>query len=263
LSVPKIMGILNITDDSFYDGGRFLNEKEIYLQAEKLIKEGVDIIDIGAYSSRPGAMDISEELEVERLKLGLKVVKSISENIPISVDTFRASVARKAIEHGGDIINDISGGNLDEEMFKTVSELNVPYIVMHMVGNPQNMSQNTYYDHLLMDMFNYFSKKLKQLTQFGIKDVIIDVGFGFSKTIPQNYTLMNNLGCFQMLNAPLLVGISRKSMIYNVLETSAEKALNGTSVLNAISILKGAKILRVHDVKIAKEVITLTNLISS
>ncbi len=261
LTIPKIMGILNITDDSFYDGGRFVNEKEIYVQTEKLIEDGADIIDLGGYSSRPGAKHISVELEIERVKMGLRIVRSISKNIPVSVDTFRSSVARNAVECGADIINDISGGNLDDNMFKTISELKVPYVLMHMVGNPQNMDQNTSYDHFMVDIINYFSKKLKQLTQIGIKDVIIDVGFGFSKTIPQNYTLLSNLACFQMLNTPLLVGISRKSMIYKLLESTADNALNGTSVLNAISIIKGAKILRVHDVKFAKEVITLTNMI--
>lgn len=255
------MGILNITDDSFYDGGRFVNDKEIYVQTEKLIEDGADIIDLGGYSSRPGAKHISVELEIERVKMGLRIVRSISKNIPVSVDTFRSSVARNAVECGADIINDISGGNLDDNMFKTISELKVPYVLMHMVGNPQNMDQNTSYDHFMVDIINYFSKKLKQLTQIGIKDVIIDVGFGFSKTIPQNYTLLSNLACFQMLNTPLLVGISRKSMIYKLLESTADNALNGTSVLNAISIIKGAKILRVHDVKFAKEVITLTNMI--
>jgi len=263
LSSPKIMGIINVTDDSFYDGGKFSKEKDISLQAEKLLSDGVDIIDIGGYSSRPGAAHIDEETETDRILKGLKSIKQVSGNIPISVDTFRANVARKSIEAGVGIINDISGGNLDKNMFQTISDYNVSYIIMHMVGSPQNMTHNTTYKNMINEMVNYFGKKLKELTHFGIKDVIIDVGFGFSKTILQNYNLLNSLECFRILNVPLMVGISRKSMIYKVLETVPENALNGTSVLNSVSILKGANILRVHDVKEAKEVINLINVLNN
>jgi dihydropteroate synthase len=260
LSSPKIMGILNVTDDSFFDGGKYLNENDLTAQAEKLILDGADIIDIGGYSSRPGAKHINEEIETERVLKGIKTIRTISKEIPISVDTFRANVARKAIELGAGIVNDISGGNLDEKMFQTISNYQVSYIMMHMVGTPQNMTQNVSYDNIVLEMVEYFTKKLWELTQFGIKDVIIDVGFGFSKTTLQNYNLLSHLECFKVLNAPLLVGISRKSMIYKSLKTRPEDALNGTSVLNTIALLKGAGILRVHDVKEAKEVIDLINL---
>ena len=263
LSSPKIMGILNVTDDSFYDGGKYLNENEIFLQAETLISDGADIIDVGGYSSRPGAKHINEELETERVLRGINIIRNVSKDIAVSVDTFRANVARKAIEAGAGLVNDISGGNLDKKMIQTISDYNVSYIVMHLVGTPQNMTKNVVYENILIEMINYFSKKLKKLTQFGIKDVIIDVGFGFSKTTPQNYTLLSNLECFRFLNSPLLIGISRKSMVYKVLKISPEEALNGTSVLHAISLLKGAGIIRAHDVKEAKEVINLINLISN
>ena len=263
LTTPKIMGIINVTNDSFYAGGKFINEKEISLHAERLIKDGVDIIDIGGYSSRPGAINIDEKLETERVLKGIKSIRQVSEKTPISIDTFRSNVAKKSIEAGAEIINDISGGNLDKKMFQTISEYNVSYILMHMVGTPQNMSQNVVYENIVNDIVNFFSKKLKELTHFGIKDVIIDVGFGFSKTTLQNYELLNSLELFRILNAPLLVGISRKSMIYKVLNTNPDGALNGTSVLNMISLLKGAKILRVHDVKETKEVIDLMNLLNN
>ena len=263
LSFPKIMGILNVTEDSFYDGSKFTNDYEISRQVEKMINEGADIIDIGGYSSRPGANDIDENTEMERVLRGIKSVKEISGDIPISVDTFRSTVASKSLEAGASMINDISGGNLDGKMFQTVHDYGAPYVLMHMVGTPQNMSSKTAYENLLVEMLNFFSKKLQDLTQFGIKDVIIDVGFGFSKTTPQNYDLLASLELFQILNSPLLVGISRKSMIYKELKTNPENALNGTSVLNTISLLKGANILRVHDVKEAKEVLKLVNLINN
>lgn len=261
LSSPKIMGILNVTSDSFYDGGKFLTEKEISNHVEKMILEGVDIIDVGGYSSRPGAEDINEEEETVRVLKGIKSIKNVSKDIPISVDTFRANVAKKSIDSGAGMINDISGGNLDKKMFHLISEYKVPYVLMHMVGTPQNMANNVNYNNILIELVNYFSKKLKELTHFGIKDVIIDVGFGFSKTTLQNYVLLRHLKCFNMLNTPLLVGISRKSMIYKILETTPYKALNGTSVLHAVSLLKGVNILRVHDVKEAKEVVDLINFI--
>ena len=257
------MGILNVTDDSFYDGGKFLNEKEISIQTEKLILEGADIIDIGGYSSRPGSKHIDEKLEIGRVLKGINIVRTVSKDIPISVDTFRSNVVEKAIEAGAGLINDISGGNLDKKMFQTISKYNVPYILMHLVGTPQNMIKNVLYDNIKVEILKYFNKKLLELTHFGIKDVIIDVGFGFSKTTPQNYNLLRHLECFRFLNVPILVGISRKSMIYSVLKSNPFEALNGTSVLNSISLLKGASILRVHDVKEAKEVMDLIKLISN
>ena len=257
------MGILNVTDDSFYDGSKFINEYDISRHAEKLINEGAEMIDIGGYSSRPGANDIDEKTEIKRVLKGIECTKQVSGDIPISIDTFRSKVARKSIEAGAAMINDISGGNLDSKMFQTISEYDVSYVLMHMVGSPQNMPENTAYENILADLLNYFGKKLRELTHFGIKDVIIDVGFGFSKTTPQNFELLASLELFQILNSPLLVGISRKSMIYKVLKTNPEKALNGTSILNSISLLKGANILRVHDVKEAKEAIELLNLLNN
>lgn len=261
LSSPKIMGILNMTDDSFFDGGKYQQEKEITQQAEKLISGGVDIIDIGGYSSRPGAAHIEEELELKRVLKGIKTIRRISESIPISVDTFRSKIAQKSIEASAAMINDISAGCLDKNMVNTISKYDVPYVMMHMVGTPQNMLSNTGYKNITVEISDYFSKKQEELIQFGVKDVIIDVGFGFSKTTLQNYSLLKNLEFFQMLNSPILVGISRKSMIYKKLKIDPESALNGTSVLNTAALLKGAAILRVHDVKEAKEVIDLINLI--
>jgi dihydropteroate synthase len=257
LSTPIIMGILNVTDDSFYDGGRFLDEKTITNQVEKLIYDGADIIDIGGYSSRPGAKHIDEESEFHRLSKGLKFIRTISPDIPVSIDTFRSQIAMKCLDLGANLVNDISAGELDSQMFHVVAKYQVPYIMMHMVGVPQNMAQHTHYDDLLIEIKNYFIKKLRQLTQFGVKDVIIDVGFGFSKTVDQNHELLKNLRLYQSLNVPILTGLSRKSMIYKVLETSPEQALNGTTVLNTLALLKGAKLLRVHDVKEAKEIVKL------
>ena len=259
LSIPKVMGIINVTDDSFYDGGKYISEKKISQHAEKLINEGADILDIGGYSSRPGAKHIDESTEIKRIQKGINSIRSVDGSIPISVDTFRSSVAMEAIEMGAGMINDISGGNLDRKMFQTISSYKVSYVLMHMVGTPQNMTQNTQYDNIISEMVDFFSKKLRELTQFGIKDVIIDVGFGFSKTTPQNYILLNNLKYFRVLNTPILVGISRKSMIYKVLGTEPGKALNGTTALHAVALLSGAKLLRVHDVSEAKEVIGLLN----
>lgn len=261
LSSPKIMGILNVTDDSFYDGGKYQQEKEIYQQVEKLIFEGADIIDVGGYSSRPGATHIDEEIELKRVLKGIETIRAISSSIPISVDTFISKTAQKSIEAGANMINDISGGSLDKNMFNTISKYNVPYVMMHMVGTPQNMLSKVNYSNIIVEILDYFSKKKEELMQFGVKDVIIDVGFGFSKTTLQNYSLLENLNCFSILNSPVLVGISRKSMIYKILKTTPEGALNGTSVLNSVSLLKGVSILRVHDVKEAKEVIEVINLI--
>ena len=259
LSSPKIMGILNITDDSFYDGGRFKTVIQLSKQTEKLIDEGADFIDIGGYSSRPGADNISVEIERERISRGIRSIQEVSSDIIISVDTFRSEIAKEALDAGAGIINDISGGNLDKDMFHTISEFQVPYILMHMKGTPQNMVDKAKYEHLIIDLLDFFSKKLSELAQFGIKDVIIDVGFGFAKTILQNYHLLKKLEVFKVLNAPVLVGISRKSMIYKILESTPMDALNGTTTLNTIALMKNVNILRVHDVKEAKEVMSLVN----
>ncbi len=259
LTMPKVMGILNITPNSFYDGGSFSDEKSILKQVEKMLVEGASFIDIGAYSSKPKADFVSEEEELQRLiPVIILVLKHFPESL-ISVDTFRANVAKTAVENGACIINDISAGNLDNKMMETVAKLHVPYIMMHMKGTPQTMQSFAQYENIIKEMLFYFSEKVAQARSFGIHDLIIDPGFGFAKTLEQNYEVLNDLELFQMLELPLLVGVSRKSMIYKSLETSAEFALNGTTVLNTIALQKGTKILRVHDVKEAMECIQLVN----
>ena len=262
LSTPKVMGILNITPDSFYDGGSYKNEKAILNHVEKMLNEGVDFIDVGAYSSRPGADFVSQAEELQRI---LPIVKLILDKFPdtlLSIDTFRSVVAKQCIEAGAAIINDISAGRLDEDILPTVAELRVPYIMMHMRGTPQTMQQHTQYDNLIKDILFYFSERIATAKALGIIDVIADPGFGFAKTLEQNFELLNQLELFKMIEKPLLVGVSRKSMIYNTLETSAQEALNGTSVLNTIALQKGASILRVHDVKEAVECIKLVKSLS-
>ena len=251
------MGILNVTPNSFYDGGKFADEKSMLLQVEKMLTEGATFIDIGAYSSKPSAEYVTEEEEIERL---VPIVKSVLKHFPetlISVDTFRAKVAKAGIENGACIINDIAAGSLDDNMMKTVAELQVPYIMMHMKGNPQMMQSLAQYENVTKEVLFYFSEKVAQARSLGINDLIIDPGFGFAKTLEQNFEVMNNLELFQMLDLPILVGISRKSMIYKTLDTSAEFALNGTTVLNTIALQKGSNILRVHDVKEAIECVKL------
>ena len=262
LSAPKVMGILNITPDSFFEGSRTQSEKEILTQAEKMLTEGADILDLGAYSSRPGATDISVEEEKQRLIPAVKLIVKHFPEAVISVDTFRASIAKKAIESGAHIINDISGGNLDQEMFKIVGKLGVPYILMHMKGTPQTMKDLTDYVDLCSEIKLYFSEKIAQLKQAGVKDIVLDLGFGFAKNIKQNFELLKQLADFRTLGFPILAGLSRKSMIYKTLDIDANKALNGTTVLNTIALLNGASILRVHDVKEAKEAILLINKIN-
>jgi dihydropteroate synthase len=253
------MGILNLTPDSFYSDSRCNELTLIEQRVYQIIAEGARIIDIGGYSSRPGANDITPDEEYSRLATGLDIIKRIAPNAIISVDTFRADVARRCVNNWGvDIINDISGGNLDAEMFDTVASLGVPYILMHMQGTPSTMQQFTQYNDATLDVINDLSQKVSILKETGVKDIIIDPGFGFSKTLEQNYTLLNNLEKFQSLNAPLLVGVSRKSMIYNTLGGSPDTALNGTTVINTLAIAKGAHILRVHDVKEAVEAVKLT-----
>lgn len=256
---PWVMGILNVTPDSFYSGSRMgVDEMRIGERVEEILKEGGDIIDIGAYSTRRNADDISPEEEYSRLKIGLNVIKNIDANAIVSVDTFRADVARRCVEEFGvDIVNDVSGGTLDDDMFATVANLKVPYILMHMRGTPATMQQLTEYNDVTRDVIDDLHKKKCALNDLGIDDVIIDPGFGFSKTVEQNYEMLNRLEDFKQLDAPLLVGVSRKSMIYRTLGCTPVESLNGTTVINTISLLKGAHILRVHDVKEAVEVCKL------
>ena len=257
LSTPKIMGILNCTPDSFYDGGKYKNESEILGQVEKMLNEGATFIDIGAYSTKPGADFVTEEEELQRL---LPIIDLVLQHFPetlLSVDTFRSKVAQKAVENGAAIINDISAGMLDENMLETVAKLQVPYIMMHMKGNPQTMQSLTDYTDIVKEMIFYFSERINKARSFGLNDIIIDPGFGFAKTLEQNYEVLQKLDYFNILELPILVGVSRKSMIYKLLENSPQEALNGTSVLNTIALQKGANILRVHDVKEAVESVRL------
>lgn len=256
---PWVMGILNVTPDSFYSGSRMgVDEMRIGERVEEILKEGGDIIDIGAYSTRANADDISPEEEYSRLKIGLNVIKNIDANAIVSVDTFRADVTRRCVEEFGvDIVNDVSGGTLDDEMFATVANLKVPYILMHMRGTPATMQQLTEYNDVTRDVIDDLHKKKCALNDLGIDDVIIDPGFGFSKTVEQNFEMLNRLEDFKQLDAPLLVGVSRKSMIFRTLGCTPVESLNGTTVINTISLLKGAHILRVHDVKEAVEVCKL------
>ena len=257
LTWPKVMGILNITANSFYDGGKFLEENEIMKQVEKIIIEGANFIDIGAYSSKPNAEFVSEKEEIDRIVPVLNLILNKFPETIISIDTYRSKVASICIENGAAIINDISAGNLDNKMMEVVAKYQVPYIMMHMRGNAQTMQSLTNYENILKEMLFYFSQKITQARNLGIKDLIIDPGFGFAKTLNQNFEVLQNLELFQMLDLPILAGISRKSMIYKTLEITAENALNGTSVLNTVALIKGAKILRVHDVKEAVECIKL------
>ena len=258
LSEPQVMGILNVTPDSFYAGSRSETEKDIVQRLHQIIDEGASIIDIGGYSSRPNAEHISAEEEMNRLRNGLEIIRKHSPNAVVSVDTFRADVAKMCVEeYGVAIINDISAGQMDEQMFPTIAKLGVPYIIMHMKGTPQDMQVSPQYDHFLKEIFYYFSEKVQKLRDLGVKDIIIDPGFGFGKTLEHNYELMNHLEEFSLFELPLLVGVSRKSMIYKLLETTPEEALNGTTALHTIALLKGANILRVHDVKEAVESIKI------
>lgn len=258
LSQPKVMGILNATPDSFYAQSRLQTEKEIILRLQEMENEGASIMDIGAYSSRPNAQHISIEEEMERLRNCLTLVNKECPNAIVSIDTFRADIAKMCVEeYGAAMINDISAGNMDKQMFATIAQLGVPYIIMHMQGTPQDMQSAPHYDNLLKEVFYYFSEKISKLRDLGVKDIILDPGFGFGKTLEHNYKLMNHLEEFSTFELPLLVGISRKSMIYKLLGTSPEEALNGTTALNTISLLKGANILRVHDVKAAVEAVNI------
>ncbi len=259
LSTPKVMGILNITPDSFFDGGKYCNEKEVLLQVEKMLKEGAAFIDIGGYSSRPGAKHISVEEELTRVVPIIELLVKEFEGILISVDTFRSKVAREAIAAGGAIINDISGGKMDTTMFELVAELQVPYILMHMLGTPQDMQINPAYDNVVEEVTSFFAKQLFKLRSLKVNDVILDVGFGFGKTLAHNFELLKNLSLFKSLNAPILTGVSRKSMLYKTLDCTAKEALNATTVANTVALMNGTHILRVHDVKPAMEAITIFN----
>ncbi len=263
LSTPKVMGILNITPNSFYDGGKFIEEKDILLQVKKMISEGATFIDVGAYSSKPKAEYVSEEQELKRIVPVVNLILKHFSKTLISIDTFRSEVARICIENGASIINDVSAGSVDEKMMETVAKYNVPYIMMHKRGTTETMQTMTNYENIVKELLFYFSEKVVFARRFGINDLIIDPGFGFAKTIDQNYEILQKLELFEMLELPVLVGVSRKSMIYNTLKGNPEEALNGTTVLNTIALNKGAKILRVHDVKEAMECATLFNKINN
>ena len=258
LSSPKVMGILNITPDSFYDGGQYQSDQHILNQVEKMLSEGATFIDIGAYSSRPGADDIAVEEEKNRLLPVLKLLnKTFKDDILISVDTFRSEIADLAIQNEACMINDISAGKLDSKMMFVIAEYQVPYVMMHMKGNPQNMKSLSHYQNLMLEVKTYFSERLKAAREKGINDVIIDPGFGFAKTIAHNFEMLDKFELFKDFDLPVLCGVSRKSMIYKTLKTSADQALNGTTALHALVLYKGANILRVHDVKEAVECVKL------
>lgn len=257
LSTPKVMGILNTTPDSFFDGGKYANETVLLQHVQTMLEEGATFIDIGGYSSRPGANHISQEEEIDRV---LPIVELLLHHFPeiiISIDTFRSEVAKKAIQSGASLINDISGGTLDSNMFETVAQLQVPYILMHIKGTPQNMQKNPSYENILVEINEYFAQKVSQLRALGVHDIILDAGFGFGKTIDHNYEILKNHEIIGFGAIPTLIGISRKSMIYKVLHSTPQESLNGTTILNTIALQKGASILRVHDVKEAMECIQL------
>ena len=247
---PVVMGILNVTPNSFYDGGRYTKDKTILQHVEQMVEEGVNIIDVGAVSTHPGANTVSTKDEISRLLPALKAIKKRFPDVPISIDTFRSWVAVEAMDVAGEcIVNDISGGNFDENMFSTVAKLGVPYILMHIVGTPQTMQDDPHYDDIVKDISSYFSEKVRLLTRAGVKDIILDPGFGFGKSIDDNYDLMNRLDSFKVFQLPVLAGISRKSMIFKLLGITPEESLPGTESLNTMALLGGADILRVHDVK--------------
>ncbi len=258
LGRPVVMGILNVTPDSFYAESRKQSDENIRRHVEEMLADGAGIIDIGAYSSRPGASDISREEEMERLRHGLGIVRQVSADAVVSVDTFRADVARMCVEeYGADIINDISGGEMDDNMFATVAGLGVPYILMHMQGTPQDMQHAPHYENVTTEVVQHFARKIQQLRELGQKDIILDPGFGFGKTMEHNYELMRNLEALHVFGLPLLVGVSRKSMIYRLLGNTPQEALNGTTALNTLALSMGANVLRVHDVKAAAEAIKI------
>lgn len=248
------MGILNVTEDSFYDGGKYLSENAILNRAEQILNENGDIIDIGAMSTRPNSLEIPEELENKRISETVAILRKHFPEAVLSIDTYRAKVAKTALNEGADMINDISGGTFEPEMIPTIGKYQVPYCLMHTTSKPTTMQQNTNYDDILAEMLQFFGTQIQKLQQHFVHDIIIDPGFGFGKTLEQNYFILKNLQVFQELGFPILVGISRKSMIYNLLETTPDKSLNGTTVVNSVALMRGASILRVHDVKEADEV---------
>lgn len=258
LSEPQVMGILNVTPDSFYAESRMKTEEAVRKRVRQIVDEGGSMIDVGAYSSRPGAEDVSAEEEMARLRRSMKIVREVASEIPVSVDTFRADVAKMAVEElGVDIVNDISGGELDKAMFETVAKMGVPYILMHMKGTPKTMQEAPHYDDLMKEVMLYFAERIQRLRDLGQKDIVLDPGYGFAKTIDHNYELLRHQDMLQVFELPLLVGVSRKSMIYRFLGSSPEEALNGTTVLNTIALQKGTRILRVHDVREAVETVRL------
>ena len=258
-SKPKVMGVLNITPDSFFDGGKYKNEQDILRQTEKMLLDGATFIDVGAYSSRPGAKHVSEEEELKRIVPVVELLVAEFPDILISIDSFRSKVGQKTIEAGASIINDISGGTIDSLMFKTVAKLQVPYILMHMQGTPQNMQKNPIYKNITTDIISFFAKQIFKLNALKLNDVIVDVGFGFGKTTAHNFELLKKLSLFKSLNVPVLAGLSRKSMLYKTLEITSQEALNATTSANTIALLNGANMLRVHDVKEAVEAVKIVN----
>lgn len=262
-SIPKIMGVLNVTPDSFFDGGRYNSDNAILTQVAKMVDEGTDIIDVGGYSSRPGAENVPQQEELNRVIHAISLIIKRFPDVYISVDSFRSEVAYAAVQEGACIINDISSGELDPDMFSTVARLNVPYVAMHMRGNPLNMNQYTHYDNLIKEIADFFHQKVEALHKHGVKDVIIDPGFGFSKTVEQNFELLNRLDYFGILGKPVMAGLSRKSMIWKTLAINPDDAMNGTTSVNTIALLKGASILRVHDVRPAVEAVKLVMALKS
>jgi dihydropteroate synthase len=261
ISSPVVMGILNCTPDSFYEGSRLTESSALVETALQMLEDGATFLDVGGYSTRPGAAEVSAQEELDRVLPAIEAILKAAPDALLSIDTFRADVARQAIKAGAAFINDVSGGEADEAMFATVADLQVPYVLMHMRGTPQTMKELTQYDDLLLELVDYFQKKIYQLHALGVKDIILDPGFGFAKNIEQNYTLLKHLNYFKALNLPILVGLSRKSMVYKRLSIPVAESLNGTTVLNTVAALNGADILRVHDVKEAVQAITLLNLL--
>ncbi len=257
LDEPQVMGILNVTPDSFFATSRCRSEEEIRQRVCQIRQEGATMVDIGAYSSRPGAENVSKDEELRRLLPAIDIVREEWPEAIISVDTFRAEVARRAVEAGADIINDISGGEMDSEMFSAVADMHVPYILMHMQGTPRDMQKAPHYDNLMCEVFRSLGERVELLHEMGVSDVILDPGFGFGKTMEQNYEMMARLGEFRLLDCPILAGVSRKSMVYRLLDTTPEESLNGTTVLNTIALMNGASILRVHDVKESVEAVKI------
>ena len=264
LERPVVMGILNVTPDSFYDGGRYTSESQIINRIHEIVEQGAGIIDVGAYSTRPGAAFVDEQEELSRLSFAVELVRKYYPRVPVSIDTFRANVAREICRCLGDVIvNDISGGTLDDKMFETVAELNVPYILMHIQGTPQTMQIAPHYDYVVREVWDFLKDRVERLNALGFDKIILDQGFGFGKTLEHNYRLLARMEEFLDLGYPLLVGISRKTMIWKLLEVTPQEALNGTTVLNTISLLKGAHILRVHDVREAVEAVRIVEAMRS